>query len=55
MSDTKSKAPFNLRMDYQMLAEVDARAEALGISRNEWFSNMTRWVLENTQTIESRP
>jgi hypothetical protein len=57
MADTNSdamKVPFNLRLSGDMVKEVDARAEALGLSRNQWFANMTGWVLANTHTIESR-
>jgi predicted HicB family RNase H-like nuclease len=55
MSDTKTKTPFNVRMDPDMLAQVDERAQELGVSRNEWLNNMTRWCLRNTYTIEQRP
>ena len=50
-SDTK-RTPFNLRLPAGHVAEVDARAEALGLSRNQWYENMTRWVLDNTVTID---
>lgn len=53
MSDTK-KTAFNIRLDPDMLGQVDERAQELGISRNEWFNNMTRWCLKNTYTIEQR-
>lgn len=52
MSDTK--IPFNLRLPKDMLDEVDRRADALGMSRNQWFANMTGWVLANTHTVEAR-
>lgn len=52
MSDTK--VPFNLRLPEDMLKQVDERAQKLEMSRNEWFTNMTRWCLANTKTIESR-
>ena len=48
------KAMISFRMANDMLKQVDARAEGLGISRSEWFTNMTRWVLANTYTIEQR-
>jgi predicted HicB family RNase H-like nuclease len=57
MSDTEfdaMKVPFNLRLPGDMLREVDARAERLGISRNQWFSNMTKWVLKHTEVIERK-
>jgi metal-responsive CopG/Arc/MetJ family transcriptional regulator len=56
VSDTRSdaKVAFNLRLPLELVDELDERAKALGISRNQWFSNMTRWVLENTETIERR-
>lgn len=46
MSDTKTA--FNLRLPKELLEQVDDRAEAVGISRNQWFESMTRWVLANT-------
>jgi metal-responsive CopG/Arc/MetJ family transcriptional regulator len=54
MSDTKTA--FNLRLPEDLLKQVDARADSLGISRNEWFTNMTRWVVDpkNTYTIKKK-
>jgi hypothetical protein len=40
----------SLRLPAHQLNEVDERAEALGISRNQWFENMLDWVLLNTYT-----
>jgi hypothetical protein len=52
MSDiTKQVA---LRLPSDLISLIDARAEALGISRNQWFENMARWVLANTHTIIKR-
>ena len=50
MTDT-TKTPFNLRLPKDLLDQVDRRAEDLGLSRNQWYENMTRWVLANTHTI----
>jgi metal-responsive CopG/Arc/MetJ family transcriptional regulator len=52
MSDTKTQLA--LRLPQDLVAKVDERAENLGISRNQWFENMTRWVLENTRTVLDR-
>lgn len=49
---TRTQVP--LRLDSALLPEIDARAKALGISRNQWFENMARWCLDNTVTIERR-
>lgn len=57
MSDTtreSAKTQFNLRLTDDLLTQVDARAKNLNISRNEWFANMTRWVLANTKTVTDR-
>ena len=55
MADTTSDTkPFNLRLPADVVQQVDARAKNLGLSRNQWFENMTRWVLDNTHTIQSR-
>ena len=55
MTDTTSDTKhFNLRLPSDLMLEVDRRAENLGISRNQWYENMTRWVLVNTYTIEQR-
>jgi predicted HicB family RNase H-like nuclease len=55
MTDTTSDTkPFNLRLPADVVEQVDARAKNLGYSRNQWFENMTRWVLESTYTIEQR-
>lgn len=51
MADTMT---VSMRMPKDLVAQLDARAENLGISRTEWFENMVGWVLENTHTIESR-
>ena len=53
MTDT-TRIPFNVRLPEDLLAEVDRRRDALGISRNQWYENMTRWVLANTETIQKR-
>ena len=49
MTDS-GKTMVSMRLPDDMLAEVDVRAQALGINRSVWFTNMTRWVLENTYT-----
>jgi predicted HicB family RNase H-like nuclease len=49
-----TKTQFVLRLPEGVVEQVDARAEALQISRNQWYENMTRWVLENTHTIKQR-
>jgi predicted HicB family RNase H-like nuclease len=41
---------FALRLPDELVEAVDLRASALGISRNQWYENMTRWVLVNTYT-----
>jgi len=43
-----------LRIPAPLMVEVDARAEALGISRNQWFENMARWCIANTATVTSK-
>lgn len=48
-SDTKA---FNLRLPQELLDQVDERAKNLRISRNQWYENMTRWVLVHTYTTE---
>ena len=50
-----TRTQFVLRLPQDMLTEVDRRREALGLSRNQWYENMTRWVLINTETIATRP
>lgn len=54
MADTTNRIQCNLRLPEDLLAQVDARREKLGISRNQWFENMTSWCLENTVTIKER-
>lgn len=49
-----SKSMVSFRMPEEMLKQVDARAERLGISRSQWFTNMTRWVLTHTELIQRR-
>jgi predicted HicB family RNase H-like nuclease len=49
-----TKTQFALRLPDDVLEQVDARAKHLGISRNQWFENMARWVLAHTYTIEER-
>lgn len=49
MADS-SKTQMALRLPTHLVAQVDQRAEALGISRNQWYENMTDWVLSNTYT-----
>jgi len=48
------KTQLALRLPKVLLDQVDERAAQRGISRNEWFINMTNWVLDNTYTIEKR-
>jgi metal-responsive CopG/Arc/MetJ family transcriptional regulator len=52
ITDTTARIPIALRLPEDLLPGVDERAKALGISRNQWFENMTRWVLDNTVTIQ---
>jgi metal-responsive CopG/Arc/MetJ family transcriptional regulator len=52
MGDIKQQLA--LRLPEDMLEQVDERAKNLGISRNQWFENMTGWVLVNTHTVEAR-
>jgi predicted HicB family RNase H-like nuclease len=54
MAESDTKTQFNLRLPEDMVAQVDDRAKNLKISRNQWYENMTRWVLVNTYTIEER-
>ena len=54
MNPADGKQQIALRLDAELLKQVDERAQALGLSRNQWFENMTRWVLANTQTVEDR-
>jgi metal-responsive CopG/Arc/MetJ family transcriptional regulator len=44
----------SLRLPADLVEKVDGRAKPLGISRNQWFENMTSWCLENTATIKER-
>lgn len=43
---------FSLRLDVDLWPEIDRRCEQASkttgrkISRNEWFNNMARWVIE---------
>ena len=46
MSDITKKV-FVVRLPEDLLKVVDERAKARGISRNEWFTRMTKWVLAN--------
>jgi hypothetical protein len=43
-----NRTQFALRLPADLIEDVDKRAEALHISRNQWYENMTRWVLANT-------
>ncbi|HMC98044.1 MAG TPA: ribbon-helix-helix domain-containing protein [Flavobacteriales bacterium] len=45
-----TKSMISFRLTDELLAQVDERAKKLGISRSQWFENMTRWVLVNTYT-----
>jgi metal-responsive CopG/Arc/MetJ family transcriptional regulator len=42
----------SMRLPKDLVGKVDGRAADLGISRSQWFENMTTWVLEHTKTIE---
>lgn len=49
MSDAE-KYKIALRIDPELVEEIDARIELMRakgktISRNQWFENMTRWVV----------
>lgn len=44
------KTAMSLRIDSELLAEVDKRLALMKtkgktVSRNQWFENMTRWVV----------
>jgi len=54
MAGDTTRVPFNLRLPPGLVKDVDERAKNLGISRNQWFENMTEWVLANTYTIQRR-
>jgi hypothetical protein len=43
-----------LRLPNNLVDQIDTRREPLGISRNEWITNMITWCLANTQTITDR-
>ena len=49
-----TRTQFALRLPADMVEEVDVRAKALNLSRNQWYENMTRWVLDNTHTVEEK-
>lgn len=40
----------SFRLPDEMVREVDKRAKNLGLTRSQWYENMTRWVLVNTYT-----
>jgi metal-responsive CopG/Arc/MetJ family transcriptional regulator len=40
----------SFRLPDELLAEVDRRAKNLGLTRSQWYENMTRWVLVQTYT-----
>jgi metal-responsive CopG/Arc/MetJ family transcriptional regulator len=44
----------SMRLPDELVAKIDERAGKLGITRSQWFSNMTAWCLKNTYTIEQR-
>lgn len=43
-----------LRLPKDLVAAVDRRAKLGGLSRNQWFERMARWVLINTHRIEKK-
>lgn len=53
VADT-TKVAFNLRLPKELVDEVDERAGKLGLSRNQWYENMTIWVLDHTETVKAR-
>ena len=36
-----------IRLDPKLLEKVDARAKAKKMSRNEWFTRMATWAVNN--------
>ena len=53
-SDITPKQQISLRLSEATLNGIDARAEWLGISRQQWFDAMTEWVLLNTKTVDAK-
>lgn len=53
MTDS-GKTMVSIRLPNELLEQIDARAERLGINRTKWFENMTRWVLTHTELIQRR-
>ena len=51
---TEQRPMVSMRLPDEQLAQVDARAKALGINRTQWFENMLSFVLENTYTVEDK-
>lgn len=49
---TKTQVALRLRKD--LIEQVDARADQLGISRNQWFENMVSWAVTDTRTNEEK-
>lgn len=49
-------AQINLRLDPELLARIDERRTALGVSRNAWIEKALRHVVENAKPLpEKRP
>jgi hypothetical protein len=51
MTETVEKTQIALRIDPELLAQIDARialmkSKGKNLSRNQWFENMTRWVVQ---------
>jgi predicted HicB family RNase H-like nuclease len=44
---TDIKKSILLRLPEDLVKKADARAKERGMSRNQWFENMTKWVVEN--------
>lgn len=53
MSDI-TKKQFALRLPEELLAQVDARAKAKGLSRNQWFERMTRHATGDAPVNENK-
>jgi metal-responsive CopG/Arc/MetJ family transcriptional regulator len=51
LSKAKGKTMVSMRLPEDLVTQVDERAGQLGISRSQWFENMTRWVLDHTETV----
>ena len=54
MNSKPERIQMPLRLDADLVAQIDERRKPLNLSRNEWITNLVKWALVNTKTIQDR-